>query len=72
VWRQVQSLGLQTKYQEDKAGNLSVPKLIALAFLPVLDVVRGFNMLSDEFDDDADKIIDYFESNWIGAPKTRG
>jgi hypothetical protein len=72
VWRQVQSLGLQTKYQEDKAFNLSVRKLIALAFLQILDVVRGFNILSDEFDDDADKLLDYFESNWIGAPKTRG
>ena len=50
VWRQVQALGLQTKY---KAFNLSVRKLIALAFLPIVDVVRAFDMLSDEFDDDA-------------------
>jgi hypothetical protein len=72
VWRQVQSLGSQKEYQEDKAFNLSVRKLIAVAFLPILDVVRAFNIFSDEFDDDADQLLDYFESTWIGAPKTRG
>ena len=72
VWRQVQALGLQIKYQEDKPFNLSVRKLIALAFLPIVDVVRAFYMLSDEFDDDADKLLDYFESTWIGARNTRG
>ena len=72
IWRQLQALGLQKKYQEDKPFNLSVRKLIALAFLPIVDVVKAFDLLSDEFDDDADKLLDYFESTWIGARKTRG
>jgi hypothetical protein len=29
-------------------------------------------MLSDEFDDDADKLLDYFKSTWIGVRKARG
>ena len=29
-------------------------------------------LITDEFDDDAEKLLDYFEATWIGAPKKRG
>lgn len=72
IWRKVQEFGLQKKYQEDKSFHLSVKKLVALAFVPVSDVYKAYDLIADEFDDDADKLLDYFEATWIGQPKKRG
>ena len=72
VWRQVQSNGLSTKYREDEYFRLNVKKLIALAFVPVDDVVTAFDLVAQQFDDDADDLIDYFEKTWIGQRKRRG
>ena len=72
VWRQVQSKGLSTKYQQDENFRLNVKKLIALAFLPVSDVVTGFDLVAAEFDDNADDFLDYFEKTWIGERTRRG
>ncbi|CAM4952107.1 unnamed protein product [Rotaria socialis] len=73
VWRQVQSKGLSTKYQEDENFRLNVKMLIGLAFLPLSDVITGFDLVAGEFnDDDADDLLDYFERTWIGEPKRRG
>ena len=47
-------------------------KLIALAFLPLSDVVTGFDLVAAVFDDDADDFIDYFEKTWIGEPRRNG
>ena len=47
-------------------------KLIALAFLPLSDVVAGFDLVAAVFDDDADDFIDYFQKTWIGEPTRRG
>ena len=46
-------------------------KLIALAFVPVSDVIEGFDVVADEFDDDAEDMLGYFEKTWIGEPKKR-
>ena len=72
VWRHVQNKGLSNKYQEDETFRLNVKKLIALAFLPLSDVVAGFDLVAAVFDDDADDFIDYFEKTWIGEPTRRG
>ena len=36
-------------------------KLIALAFVPISDVIKGFDIVADEFDDDAEDFLGYFE-----------
>ncbi|CAF4368619.1 unnamed protein product [Rotaria sp. Silwood2] len=72
VWRQVQSKGLTTKYREDEYFRLNVKKLIALAFVPVGDVTTAFDLVAEQFDDDADDLLDYFEKTWIGERKRRG
>ena len=72
IWRKVQDLGLKKKYQEDTSFHLSVRKLVALAFLPLSDIYKAYDLITDEFDDDAEKLLDYFEATWIGAPKKRG
>ncbi|CAF4868496.1 unnamed protein product, partial [Rotaria socialis] len=72
IWRQIQSLGLQKKYQEDESFHLNIKKIIALAFVPVLDVIKAFNLIADDFEDEADDFLGYFEKTWIGQPKKRG
>lgn len=73
LWRHIQTLGLPKKYQEDKSFNLNVRKFLALAFVPLLDVTKSFDLITADFDDDdADEFIDYFEKTWIGEPKRRG
>ncbi|CAM4961584.1 unnamed protein product [Rotaria socialis] len=72
IWRQIQSLGLQKKYQEDESFHLNIKKIIALAFVPVLDVIKAFNLIADDFEDEADDFLGYFEKTWIGEPKKRG
>ncbi|CAF1192190.1 unnamed protein product [Adineta ricciae] len=72
IWRNIQSHGLQNKYQADKSFYLNVKKLIALAFVPILDVVKAFKLIVDDFDDDADQFLNYFEKTWIGERKRRG
>ncbi|CAF1394457.1 unnamed protein product [Rotaria sp. Silwood1] len=72
VWRQVQSKGLTTKYNEDEYFRLNVKKLIALAFVPLDQVITGFALICDQFNDDADDLLDYFEKTWIGEKRRRG
>ena len=72
IWRKVQDFGLKKKYQEDTSFYLSVRKLVALAFVPLSDIYKAYDLITDEFDDDAEKLLDYFEATWIGAPKKRG
>ena len=72
VWRHVQDNGLAKKYQEDDDFRSNIKKLIALAYLPLDDIIKGFDLVAAEFDDDADDFLDYFENTWIGEPKRRG
>ena len=65
VRQQDQTNGLSTKYREDEYFRLNVKKLIALAFVPVDDVITAFNLVAEQFDDDTDDLIDYFEKTWI-------
>ena len=47
-------------------------KLIALVFVPLGDVTTAFELIADQFDEDTDDLLDYFEKTWIGEPKRRG
>ena len=48
-------------------------KLLALAFVPVSDVIKAFELIADDLnDDDGEKLLDYFEPTGIGEPKRRG
>ncbi|CAF5021544.1 unnamed protein product [Rotaria sp. Silwood1] len=35
-------------------------------------VITGFDLISDQFDDDADDLLDYFEKPWIGEKRRSG
>ena len=62
---------MKNKYQQDMLFHLNVKKLVALSFVPVSDVIKAYELIADDFDDDAGKLLDYFEVPRIGQPKTR-
>ncbi|CAF3775561.1 unnamed protein product [Rotaria socialis] len=70
--RQVQSKGLTTKYNEDEVFRLNVKELIALAFAPLDQIITSFDLICDQFDDDANDLVEYFEKTCIGEPKRSG
>ena len=57
---------------DDEFFRLSVNKLIALAFVPVSDVAHAYLSLLDDFDQEADALLDCFEKFWVGEKRTRG
>ena len=66
--RQLQAKGLSKKYQEENF-RLGVKKLLALAFVPINDILAGFDLVAAEFDDDSEEFINYFEKTWMSEPK---
>ena len=62
----------EKKYLDDKSFYLNVKKLIALAFVSVSDVNKGFDVVADGFGDGAEDLFGYFEKTWIGEPKRKG
>ncbi|CAM4831054.1 unnamed protein product [Rotaria magnacalcarata] len=72
ICRQVQNKGLATKYRQDECFRLKLKKLIALAFVPLDEVTTAFDLIADQFNDDADDLLEYFEKTWVGEPKKRG
>lgn len=68
IWRRVQALGLQQRYQDDEVFALQVRMLPALAFVPPDDVIRAFTILTDGnyLPGELDQVVSYFESTWIG------
>ena len=72
IWRKVQANELVTKYNEDEYFRLNVKKLIALTSLRLDKVVDDFNLIADQFEDDADELLNYFEKTWISERKRRG
>ena len=58
---QVQSNGLSIKYGKDDYFRPKVMKLIALAFVPVDDIVTTFDLVAQQIDDDTYDLIDFFE-----------
>lgn len=65
IWQHIQNKELTTKYREDECFRLKVKKLIALAFVPVDEVKTAFDLIADEFDDDTDDLLDYFEKRGL-------
>ena len=70
IWKQIQNNGLQERYVEDAEFALHMRMVAALAFVPPQDVIASFDLLRDQirltYGDDADRVLDYFEDNYIG------
>lgn len=73
IYRKVQALGFQERYQDDAEFAMSVRMVAALAFVPLADTVQVFEELQ-EFteDDEMIQLLDYFEDNYIGRRRRRG
>ncbi|CAF1925394.1 unnamed protein product [Rotaria magnacalcarata] len=63
AWRQVQRKGLITKYSEDEFFRLYVKQSIALAFVLLDQIITGFVLICNQFDDDADDLLEYLKKN---------
>ncbi|XP_028165145.1 uncharacterized protein LOC114356258 [Ostrinia furnacalis] len=65
VWRRVQEYGLQQKYVED--GEFSL-KIIALAYLPPIEIPSVFALLKENvFPTDDTRIVEWFETNYVNG-----
>lgn len=82
IWRKIQNLGLQTKYNSDPVFALNMRKLAALAFVPVEKVSDSFQKLKKilkvrprpKANSEAFKLkqlLDYFELTWVGKKNVR-
>lgn len=83
IWRQIQHLGLATRYSNDADFARQLRQLSALAFVPVKDVKDSFKTLKKilkvkkraaQGTDDSKVILlfDYFEKTWIGKLSAQG
>ena len=59
-------MGYQNKYENEPEFSHNIHKIAALAFLKPEDVVRGFEDLSLDLDDEYQSILDYFEETYVG------
>lgn len=70
IWKKIQSIGMQQRYNEDFELALHMRMIPALAFVPPDQVIDVFERLSDEirriYEDEVDQLLDYFEDTYIG------
>jgi hypothetical protein len=78
IWKKIQSGGeMRERYISDPDFALSIRQILALAFVPTVDVVSAFDDLMEsaffvENEALVRDLINYFEDNWIGRPARRG
>ncbi|CAF1060993.1 unnamed protein product [Brachionus calyciflorus] len=68
LWRRVQSSG-QVKRWFDENFRVSFRRLQALAFIPVCDIIEGFEYIKQTAPCCFSNILNYFENNYIGHVK---
>lgn len=77
IWRKIQHVGLQTKYSTDPMFALKMRQILALAFVPAIDIPTVFAKLcetpfwsdeneEDEFFEKKQEFLNYFETTYIG------
>ena len=67
TWRKVQELGLATLYKNDQHFKHFCGMLDGLAFLPVDEVKVGLVYPMENASDDANNLIDYFNSTYVNG-----
>ena len=71
VYKHIVQEGMKSRYHQDDSFSLKMRSFVALAFLPVDDVVDGYEELVDD-DDIPQSVVSYFENNYIGPLRGRG
>ena len=72
VYPKVQVEGLSKNHQEDADFALQIKMLPSLAFVPEMEVVDCFNLLMQDFPENAFNLAKYFEDNYIGKKLPNG
>lgn len=65
--RKIQSLGLEKHYRENQFFSTFCRMLDGLAFLPVNDVPKGLLYLKSIMPQEANELMEYFDSTYIGG-----
>jgi hypothetical protein len=71
IYRKVQSLGLQERYQTDAEFSLLMRMIPALAFVPIDEVINVFEELQEAMSPEGIPVLDYFEDSYIGRKRRR-
>ena len=71
VYRKVQAEGLQTAYCENPELATQVRMLMAIAFVPLTDVVSAFEAVQEAALPEITPIVDYFEDTYVGCMRRR-
>ena len=74
VYRKIQEVGLQTKYQDEDDSSIreAARTMCELALVPPDDVVRVFDDFYDGIPDEFVPIADYFETTYVRGIRARG
>ena len=68
--KKIQAVGLQDRYLNEPELSLHLRMVLALAFVPPVDVVESFERLHDllreAYGDNLDEVLEYFENTYIG------
>ncbi|KAJ4430030.1 hypothetical protein ANN_22238 [Periplaneta americana] len=67
LWRLIQIEGLSGEYLEEEHTELrsQFHSLVAVDFVPAIDVVHDFDILQENDMDELTPIFDYFEDNYV-------
>ena len=72
VWRNTQRMGLQVQYDVDLFIKDSVNYLLALPFVPLVDIADVFEYLYDEIAEDVIPLWQYIEHTYVRGRPARG
>lgn len=74
VYRHIQEQGLQTAYRDptDKTVKRYVHSMLALAHVPLEDVLEASDELFEDYPDCLEGIVDYFDNTYIRGKPARG
>ena len=72
LYRKAQEIGLSEKYKASDDFRLRVKTIAALAFLPIDEVVEGYELVAVGFEEDEKEFLAYFESTYTGRSTPNG
>jgi hypothetical protein len=65
LWRKIQECGLVTSYRDGENIRMYTKMLLALAFIPIIDVPDAFDELNENRPDELDAVYDYWEDTYV-------
>ena len=64
--------GLRERYNNEPDFALSAKMILALAFVPIAQIDKAFDQLSESLPNELQGLCNWFEDNYIGRPGRRG